>query len=366
MKRKRTHLDELSDKFKNGQLIDWTDPQARPYLHVFNVAREKCDWKKSTQEKASSLDGLFAYAKCKPRKALSQGYVKQRRAGRYLERRVLTHQQSCCHIRKLPHENLPFDTETLRPYVCTKDIEIDFETGEEIIYNDDIRFMRERAKSRLDNLRAVRQACNNFKWLVRANERQIRLFVTLTYAENMTDTKRLYNDFRSFWIVLKKHVPKVTGYLVAMEPQKRGAWHAHMMLLSKDPFLRIPNSQINEWWGRGFTKVQRVNNVNDVGAYLTAYLTNMKEGERTKKGARLGLYPAGFRFVRHSKQINSVKETSWFGDATRKIDFDTYELLYDYENIVQVSEDFSVYNRRFCFVRKKKIKPDKSGLDVQF
>ena len=51
-------------------------------------------------------------------------------------------------------------------------------------------------------------------------------WICLTYAENMTDTKRLYLDFDKFIKKLRYHYGHFE-YIVAMEPQGRGAWHAH-------------------------------------------------------------------------------------------------------------------------------------------
>src|SRR5574344_1588357 len=82
-----------------------------------------------------------------------------------------------------------------------------------------------------DNIYGVRKRCNDFKWLVRANLKDIRLFVTLTYKENMTDTKRLYRDFKAFFMRLRRAYPFLKEYFVAFEPQERGSWHAHMILL---------------------------------------------------------------------------------------------------------------------------------------
>lgn len=38
----------------------------------------------------------------------------------------------------------------------------------------------------------------------------------------------------------------------------------------------IPNDEMAEIWGQGFTKTRRLDNVDNVGAYLTAYLGDME------------------------------------------------------------------------------------------
>ena len=51
------------------------------------------------------------------------------------------------------------------------------------------------------------------------------LFVTLTYAKNMTDTKRLYTDMNKFIKRLKYKYKESSDidYLAVVEPQGRGA-----------------------------------------------------------------------------------------------------------------------------------------------
>jgi len=108
-------------------------------------------------------------------------------------------------------------------------------------------------------------------------------------------------------------------YIVAMEPQGRGAWHAHLLLLyfSEAPF--IPNAILREIWGNGYVQIGKLSDVDNVGAYLTAYLSDMELSEENEilsgkkikvvndkryvKGARLRLYPPKFNLYRCSRGI---------------------------------------------------------------
>lgn len=287
-----------------------------------------------------------------------EAHVTERRSGKYIERRVRKYQSGGSRIRRLPFERL-FDGTLVKPYVRLKDIEVDEETGEEIIYADTVRLCRDN-DGRMADPKQVRRTCDNFKWLIRANERKIRLFVTLTYAANMTDTKVLYQDYRKFVQKLRRAYPDVSGYLVAFEPQKRGAWHAHILLLSEKPFLFIPNKRMRKLWGHGFTKTQRCKNVRDIGSYVTAYLTNLKEGKRTKKGQRLGMYPSGFHFLRSSKTgVERTKVERWFGRYDEISYPGEIELIYDYENVKRIDRERDLYQvtKIFCF-REKDSPPD--------
>lgn len=281
----------------------------------------------------------------------NSGFVREIRAGAWVERRLSSMVSGGCKIRVLPGEAIDMDTgEVLRPYVRLKDCYYN-DDGDIAYCYDDVRGM-ERHASRADNLRSVRATCERFKWLVRANERRVRLFVTLTYAENMTDTRRLYEDSRRFFAKLRRRYP-ITGYLCACEPQKRGAWHCHLLLLANKP-LFIPNRQVCKLWGHGFTKVQKVRSVRDVGTYLTSYLSNLKDGKGTKKNARLALYPLGFRFTRWSRDVERPENTTFcgcFGDRFR--DALEYELCFDYQNRTRLETGEIILSRVALFYSEK-------------
>lgn len=187
--------------------------------------------------------------------------------------------------------------------------------------------------TRKDNKKGLYKTFANARAIINANVTDVSKvrWCTLTYKDNMTDTKKLYEDFRDFnkrfqYFCKKKGYSK-PEYIVMMEPQGRGAWHAHLLYIWNDiqaPF--IPNEEFRELWGHGFVKIKKLDNVDNVGAYLTAYLGDMELddvgienaiGEKCKivdvkedghvqrkaivKGARLSLYPANFNMLRYSR-----------------------------------------------------------------
>lgn len=164
----------------------------------------------------------------------------------------------------------------------------------------------ENSITRKDNIKSLRETIKRLRRLINCNfiGDNTELFITLTYADNVTDTKKVYRDFSVFYKRLRR---KYKGYdfryIYCIEPQERGAWHCHVLLkaLNKD-YLYIPNDDIAELWGNGFTKTQRLEGVDDVGAYLSSYLTNIvDEKGNTKKYARLHLYPVGVNIYRASR-----------------------------------------------------------------
>lgn len=184
---------------------------------------------------------------------------------------------------------------------------------------------------RLDDRKSLKRTFANARRIINANitDPTKCRFVTLTYAENMCDPKKLYNDFRNFW--KRKFSPAYPGteYICAAEPQGRGAWHLHVLLLFLDTAPFIPNEQMRNMWGHGFVSVRSLDAVDNIGAYLTAYLADIPLDEipdrgafsaseitekridengnlipkKVLKGARLCLYPSGMRIFRWSKGI---------------------------------------------------------------
>ena len=149
-------------------------------------------------------------------------------------------------------------------------------------------------------------------------------WVTLTYSENMTDTKRLYNDFESFNRRAKKRYG-YSKYIICAEPQERGAWHLHCLFIFDVHAPYMDNKTVAEMWKQGFVKVKKLDSVDNVGAYLTAYLGDIelnsdtqkkyngivketqvdedgkKLNKRFIKGARLSMYPPKFNIFRYSR-----------------------------------------------------------------
>lgn len=96
----------------------------------------------------------------------------------------------------------------------------------------------------------------------------------------MRDTIKLYNDNKRFMTRFRRAYKNYhIEYIMACEPQASGSWHSHLIIIfdTIPPF--IPNKTIENLWGQGFTKTQKLNDIDNVGAYLTAYLGDMEYSE---------------------------------------------------------------------------------------
>lgn len=225
--------------------------------------------------------------------------------------------------------------------------------------------------TRKDNKKGLYKTFANARAVINANVTDVSKvrWCTLTYAENMTDPKRLYKDFQQFnqrfqYYCKQKGYSK-PEYIVMMEPQGRGAWHAHLLYIWQDqkaPY--IANQEFREMWGHGFVRIKKLDNVDNVGAYLTAYLGDMEidemdiskavgkqckvvevedeDGKKVKKaivkGARLDLYPANFNMLRCSRGVKRpVAEMMSQEEANKKVSaatktFESAIKLVDNEN----------------------------------
>ena len=200
----------------------------------------------------------------------------------------------------------------------------------EVIFDETKKYDFNKSENKSQNLVSLKRTMKRLRYKINNNFRgdNDELFITLTYAENMTDTKKLYKDCDAFIRKIKRMYSNYeVRYINVVEPQERGAWHCHILLKIvgfKDD-LFIPNPVIEKKWGHGFTKVKKISsrNVDNLGAYLTSYLTDIEVGDNVpggvektviegrkkvtkkfKKGGRLHLYPSEMNFYRCSRNCN--------------------------------------------------------------
>ena len=240
----------------------------------------------------------------------------------------------------------------------------------------EIKEFEHKATSRADNLKIVAHSLSNLRDLINCNvtEPEKVRWCTLTYAENMTDSKRLYKDFEKFIKRFRYRYGQIE-YIIACEPQGRGAWHIHALLIFPGVAPFIPNSEFAEIWGHGFVSIKKLADCDNLGAYLTAYLGDMELSEAFKsdvfkgsnyltpdmfsvggvvkecevlqddgttlkkkfiKGARLRFYPDHFNIYRFSSGIKKPEiELISNNQAEKKVSADTLT----FEKTVTLSDD---------------------------
>lgn len=209
------------------------------------------------------------------------------------------------------------------------------------------------------------------------------LWVTLTYKENMTDTKRLYNDFRKFIQRFRTYCNKMSKtfeYISVAEPQGRGAWHMHVIFIFNSKTY-IPNEDLAKVWKHGFVKVNSINNIDNIGVYLSAYLGDMnikemdfndmkritgdikeisstdksgnKETKYVIKGGRLHLYPPSFHIMQKSRGIKSpCIFNSTYGNAMQYIKNTNSKKTF--ERCIELIDEDNIPINKFSYITYKK------------
>lgn len=257
----------------------------------------------------------------------------------------------------------------------------------------EVKEFENKSTNRTQNKQNLYRTFNLIRGIINSNTEHLERvrWITLTYAENMTDTNLLYKDFEKFnkrfqyWS--KKNGFGKIEYIVVAEPQGRGAWHMHLLYIFNEilvaPF--VPNNVLAEIWGHGFVTVKKLDdNVDNLGTYLTAYLGDVElnfdgdnfsigdldlidclnlqqfnggnlgeikeidievDGEMVKKkflkGARLSLYPAKFNIIRTSRGIKRPKvEEIYHHEAEKKVNAATLT----FKKTVKLSDTDSNFN----------------------
>lgn len=193
-------------------------------------------------------------------------------------------------------------------------------------------------RSQLEN--SLKQTFKALRYLINNNfyGKKNELHVTLTYKENMTDNDRLYTDLNKFLKRLKYKFNSISSldYINVVEPQERGAWHCHLLIRFNDvEEIFIKSNELEKIWGHGFIKIKSLKEVDNIGAYLSAYLSDVElpedlaleaggsikevQGKKYLKGGRLHMYPTGMKIYRTSRGIKPPSRKTMKYKEAKKI-----------------------------------------------
>lgn len=249
-------------------------------------------------------------------------------------------------------------------------------------------FQFEHIENRADDKNSVRQSLAKLRDYLNTNIDDVTFcrWVTLTYASRMTDTKKLHNDFKIFVKSMRRKYGHFE-YIVAAEPQgdgvmfgnewHAGTWHLHVVMIFKEKAPFIPNETMRDVWGKGFVTVKKLDDVDNVGAYLTAYLGDMecpdnetfpdgvtktvefeengiKKTKKFIKGARLCLYPPQFNLYRCSR---GIKKPNIEVISSKKAEKKVSSAKLTFERTIELSDEPSGYqniiNYRYYNTKRK-------------
>ena len=226
---------------------------------------------------------------------------------------------NCVHIKKLDADRY-----------------VDLKTG-------DIREFQ-RTENRSQGLNSLHQTFKKLRYLINNNFTGggNELFITLTYAEQTSDHLQVGKDYDKFLKRLRYKLGKKLGTIDAnrvLEPHASGKWHLHVLMRFNDlSEVYIANAQLAEIWGHGFVKINSLKDVDNIGAYVSAYLTDIEvaneeiskfgskevevkevEGKVYLKGERLKYYSPGVNIFTKTKGIEYPERTIMPYERAKKI-----------------------------------------------
>lgn len=163
--------------------------------------------------------------------------------------------------------------------------------------------------------KTAQRARQTVRRYVNANP-QLNKFLTLTFKDNVQNLIYARIEFDKFVKRVKTRI-KNFQYVVVIEFQKRGAIHFH--LLCNLPYVSV--NDLAKVWKHGFIKLNRIDNVDNVGAYVTKYMSKENLDERL----------IGKKCYSMSKDLNEPME------YTKTEDIE--EIMNNLENVKKVYEN---------------------------
>ena len=157
-------------------------------------------------------------------------------------------------------------------------------------------------------------------------------FLTLTTKENI-ENRDVFNElFKKFINRYNYQVydtkKRKLRYIAVLERQKRGAYHAHVLLFSV-PY--IPHKDLLELWGHGAVRINKVDvdSKENRGRYVTKYF---------EKGIGQELLESfGKKAYLSSRNLKKPIETKVFSNG--ELEFDSSAILYESNYVSKIYKD---------------------------
>jgi len=145
---------------------------------------------------------------------------------------------------------------------------------------------------------SVNRTRQKLRRLAKSNKNHFNAFLTLTFAENMTDVSAGNAELKKFFKRLNYRWGTNVSYLGTFEFQARGAVHYHflvrvpeniLLMCSTDKRPARINDILTEVWGHGFVWLRKLKSPARSSAYIAKYVTK-SEFDVRYFGKRVFLY----------------------------------------------------------------------------
>ena len=156
----------------------------------------------------------------------------------------------------------------------------------------------------INRVTSLNRARKTLRGIVNSNVEKYSKFLTLTFAENIQDIQSANREFSKFIMRLNYNLKIKVLYSAVIEFQKRGAIHYHVILYNVPQKLDM--KVLGELWGNGFVKVNKIDHVDNVGAYMCKYMTKCDDEEKLR-GKKLYFNSRGLKKPEEIKEPALVK-----------------------------------------------------------
>ncbi|MGT2959369.1 Rep protein [Streptococcus bovimastitidis] len=207
-----------------------------------------------------------------------------------------------------------------------------------------------------EKLKRISKNRKNSKWklqrLIDCNYDNKTSFLTLTTKENIKDRIEFNTMFDKFIKRLNYYIyhskKRQLKYIAVLERQKRGAWHAHILLFN---FPFVLHSSLLETWGHGAVRINKLDSLDDssnAGRYVAKYM---------EKGIGQELLDSlGKKAFYSSRNLNRPEELKLLTNENVEDLIQTDDILYESTYNSKVFRKGHLVNNE---VKYRKIKIDK-------
>ena len=150
--------------------------------------------------------------------------------------------------------------------------------------------------------KTLSRARKDLRRIINSNIQKYSKFLTLTFKENITDPVVANYEFNKFIKRLNYNYKIKVKYSTVIEFQKRGAIHYHCFLYNLTD--KIDVKELSKIWGNGFIKINAIDKVDNVGAYVCKYMT--KTDDDRLKGRRMYFNSKGINKPQEIKDLATV------------------------------------------------------------
>ncbi len=163
------------------------------------------------------------------------------------------------------------------------------------------------------------------------------LFVTYTFAENITNLREANYLFGIYNKKLKRRLGRKVKYLTVPEFQKRGAVHYHTIYFDV-PYIHGLKKILRETWGYGFIDLKTIRKIKNIGAYVSKYLRkdsgdirlNRQKGYFCSKGLKQPYEMKNQKFIDtylNNAILEEIASTKYRSERYGEIKYKQYKII---------------------------------------